>query len=109
MTCSHCDRLYLEISATVADTAVGQVLFQVCCWRLSPLAGVDIQDCAAGLQVGQRKHEVPVESGSQPITVVTLVLVQVSWAMGTPTPCQTCAHRLVAKKQRKKGESCQAS
>lgn len=55
----------LEISSAVANTAVGQILFQVCSRRLVPLAGVDVQDGGASLQVGQREHQLPVKPAMQ--------------------------------------------
>ena len=34
----------LEVSSTVAHTAVGKLLLQVLCGRLAPFSGVDVQD-----------------------------------------------------------------
>ena len=42
---AHGDRVsHLEVSSTVAHTAVGKLLLQVLCRRLAPLSGVNVQD-----------------------------------------------------------------
>jgi len=57
--------IHLEVSAAVANTAVGQILLQVCSRRLAPLARMDVQDGGASLQVGQWEHQLPVKPALQ--------------------------------------------
>ena len=63
----------LEVSSAVANTAVGQILLQVCSRRLAPLAGVDIQDGGASLQVGQWEHQLPVKPVMQESSLALVV------------------------------------
>ena len=63
----------LEVSSAVANTAVGEVLLQVCRRRLAPLAGVDVQDGGASLQVGQWEHQLPVKPVMQESSLALVV------------------------------------
>lgn len=58
------EQAYLEVSSTVADTAVSEVKLQVCRGRLRPLARVDVQDGGSCLRVWQREDQLSVKPGS---------------------------------------------
>jgi len=53
--------IHLEVSSAIANTAVGQVLLQLCSRRLAPLAGVNVQNGGASLQIRQWEHQLPVK------------------------------------------------
>ena len=51
----------LEVSSTIANAAVRQVLLQLGSGRLRPFACVDVQNGFSRLRVGQREHQLPVK------------------------------------------------
>ena len=51
----------LEVSSTIANAAVRQVLLELCSGRLRPFACVDVQNGCSRLRVGQREHQLPVK------------------------------------------------
>jgi len=65
----------LEVSSAVANTVVGQILFQVCSRRLAPLTRVDVQDGGPSLQVGQWEHQLPVKPVMQESCLALVVRV----------------------------------
>ncbi len=71
---------HLEVSSAVADTAVGQILLQVCSRRLAPLARMDVQDGGTGLQIGQGEHQLPVKPVMQESLLAVVVRV-VRWTL----------------------------
>lgn len=59
-------RTHLEVSTAVADRELGQVGAKLGTGRVSPVAGVDVQDRCPGCQAGEREHQLPVKAPGPP-------------------------------------------